>query len=50
MNTMERELIETSPAETLRLISSFARGSGKLIRQGNRAYRTWVGFLLLLIV
>ena len=39
-----------SPAETIRLISGFARGSGKLILQGNRAYRIWIAFLLLLIV
>src|SRR6476661_10684346 len=39
-----------SPAGTLRLFSGFARGSGKLILQGNRAYRIWVGFLLLLIL
>src|SRR6185437_5082517 len=39
-----------SPAETIRLFTGFARGSGKLILQGNRAYRIWVGFLLLLIL
>jgi molybdopterin-containing oxidoreductase family membrane subunit len=39
-----------SPADTIRLISGFARGSGKLIVHGNRAYRIWVGFLLLLIL
>jgi len=47
---MPLETTFQSPAETLRLISGFARGSGKLILQGNRAYRIWVGFLLLLIL
>lgn len=37
-------------AETLRLISGFARGCGKLILEGNRAYKVWVAFLLMLIV
>ena len=39
-----------SPAETIRLFSGFARGSARLILQGNRAYRMWIAFLLLLIV
>jgi len=39
-----------SPAETMRRVSGFARGSVKLIRHGNRAYRLWIAFLLLLIV
>jgi molybdopterin-containing oxidoreductase family membrane subunit len=39
-----------SPAETIRLFSGFARGSAKLILEGNRAYRMWVAFLLLLIL
>ena len=47
---MPLETTFQSPAETLRLISGFARGSGKLILQGNRAYRIWLGFLLLLIL
>jgi molybdopterin-containing oxidoreductase family membrane subunit len=50
---MPHEILENpvqSPAETLRLISGFARGSLKLVRQGNRAYRIWLGFLALLIV
>src|SRR5258708_3682079 len=39
-----------SPVETMRLFSGFARGSAKLILQGNRAYRIWLAFLLALIV
>src|ERR1019366_5232151 len=39
-----------SPAEILQRVSGFARGSLELVRQGNRAYRVWLGFLALLIV
>lgn len=38
------------PVETLRLISGFARGCAKLILHGNRAYKMWIGFLVLLIL
>jgi molybdopterin-containing oxidoreductase family membrane subunit len=34
----------------MRRVSGFARGSVKLILHGNRAYRLWIAFLLLLIV
>jgi len=37
-------------AETLRLISGFARGRLTLIRRGNRSYGIWLAFLGVLIV
>src|SRR5665647_811616 len=39
-----------NPAQTIRLFSSFARGSVRLILRGNRAYRLWLAALGVLIV
>jgi Ni/Fe-hydrogenase subunit HybB-like protein len=39
-----------SAVNSIRLFSGFARGSGKLMLRGNRAYWTWLAFLGVLIL